>query len=77
MANPMFKGKGPNMINKAFAPHFPLKHAQKDMRLALELGGKLGVPLETTKAANEQYVGVLSTQGDADFSAVYLAAEKK
>lgn len=32
MANPMFKMKGPNMINDSFAPHFPLKHAQKDMK---------------------------------------------
>lgn len=32
MANPMFKMKGPNMINDSFDPHFPLKHAQKDMK---------------------------------------------
>lgn len=32
MANPMFKMKGPNMIKDSFAPHFPLKHAQKDMK---------------------------------------------
>jgi 3-hydroxyisobutyrate dehydrogenase-like beta-hydroxyacid dehydrogenase len=32
MANPMFKGKGPGMIAGNFAPNFPLKHAQKDMK---------------------------------------------
>jgi hypothetical protein len=32
IANPMFKGKGPNMVQGNFAPHFPLKHAQKDLR---------------------------------------------
>jgi glyoxylate/succinic semialdehyde reductase len=32
MANPMFKGKGPAMAAGNFAPNFPLKHAQKDMR---------------------------------------------
>ncbi len=32
MSCPMFKGKGPNMIKDNFAPHFPLKHQQKDMR---------------------------------------------
>ena len=32
MSNPMFRAKGPNMITGNYAPHFPLKHAQKDMR---------------------------------------------
>ncbi len=32
MSCPMFKGKGPAMISDKFAPHFPLKHQQKDMR---------------------------------------------
>jgi len=77
MANPMFKGKGPNMIKGEFAPHFPLKHAQKDMRLALALGGSLGVPLTTTTAANEQFLSVLDSRGDEDFSAVFVAANKK
>jgi len=77
MANPMFKGKGPNMSKGAYAPHFPLKHAQKDMRLALAMGGDLGLPLPTTKAANEQFLSVLDSRGDEDFSAVYVAADKK
>jgi len=33
MANPMFKMKGNNIINGKYDAHFPLKHAQKDMRL--------------------------------------------
>ncbi len=32
MSSPMFKGKGPNMIVDNFAPHFPLKHQQKDLQ---------------------------------------------
>lgn len=74
MANPMFKGKGPNMIKGVHAPNFPLKHAQKDMRLALELGEGLGLPLPTSEAANKQFVSVLESRGDDDFSAVYDAA---
>lgn len=35
MSNPMFRGKGPNMIAENFPTQFPLKHQQKDMRLAL------------------------------------------
>jgi 3-hydroxyisobutyrate dehydrogenase-like beta-hydroxyacid dehydrogenase len=77
MANPMFKGKGPNMINKTYAPHFPLKHAQKDMRLALALASDLGVSLPTTDAANQQFLSVLDERGDEDFSAVYAAAAAK
>lgn len=30
--------KGPGMIADTFPPAFPLKHQQKDMRLALQLG---------------------------------------
>jgi len=75
MANPMFKGKGPNMISSTFAPHFPLKHAQKDMRLALAMSAELGVQLPTTAAANEQFVSVLDSRGDEDFSAVYAATK--
>jgi 3-hydroxyisobutyrate dehydrogenase-like beta-hydroxyacid dehydrogenase len=32
MANPLFKMKGANIINDSYPAHFPLKHAQKDMR---------------------------------------------
>ena len=32
IATPLFNVKGPNIINNQFAPHFPLKHQQKDMR---------------------------------------------
>lgn len=38
MNNPMFALKGPSMQKRNFPPAFPLKHQQKDMRLALQLG---------------------------------------
>lgn len=38
IANPMFKLKGPALINRAYPAAFPLKHQQKDMRLAIALG---------------------------------------
>ena len=38
IAAPMFALKGPLMQAEKFDPAFPLKHQQKDMRLALELG---------------------------------------
>lgn len=50
-----------------------MKHAQKDMRLALELAANAGVTLPVTEIANEQYKKGLATHGDDDFSAVHLA----
>ena len=38
MANGMFALKGPTMKDRNFPPAFPLKHQQKDLRLACELG---------------------------------------
>ena len=38
----------------SYPPAFPLKHAQKDMKLALLLADDVGVGLPTSAAANEQ-----------------------
>lgn len=38
MANPMFKLKGAGIMGGKFPTAFPLKHQQKDIRLALALG---------------------------------------
>ena len=77
MANPMFKMNGPNFINDKFDPHFPLKHQQKDMRLALELAKQNNLDLPISSKANDAYVSVLPQSGDEDFSAVYKAVNKK
>mmetsp|Transcript_14707 Transcript_14707/g.24389 ORF Transcript_14707/g.24389 Transcript_14707/m.24389 type:complete len:293 (-) Transcript_14707:1744-2622(-) len=74
---PMYQLKGPKMASREYAPNFPLKHAQKDMRLALEMGKELGLSLPTTKAANEEYLKALDAHGDEDFSAVYEQSSKK
>ena len=74
MSNPMFRGKGPLMLKDNYAPNFPLKHAQKDMRLALELAQANNVKLTTSTAANEVFLeAMLENLGDEDFSAVYKA----
>ena len=77
MANPMFKMKGPNMINANYSAHFPLKHAQKDMKLALDLAAQNGLNLPTTDAANGQFKSLLDSCGDEDFCAVHKADKKK
>ncbi|MBA0686393.1 hypothetical protein Goari_013999, partial [Gossypium aridum] len=45
IANPMFRGKGPEMLKDNYSPAFPLKHQQKDMRLALALGNQHAVSM--------------------------------
>ncbi|MEW5301760.1 MAG: hypothetical protein WDW36_004598 [Sanguina aurantia] len=77
IANPMFALKGPAIVAQTYAPAFPLKHQQKDMRLALALGADLGQALPVAAAANEIYKeAVAMGHGDDDFSAVFEATVK-
>ncbi|XP_059438192.1 glyoxylate/succinic semialdehyde reductase 1 [Corylus avellana] len=72
IANPMFKLKGPTMIQSSYSPAFPLKHQQKDMRLALALGDENAVSMPVAAAANEAFKKARSLGlGDLDFSAVH------
>lgn len=72
IANPMFKLKGPAMIQEKYPPAFPLKHQQKDMRLALALGDEVEVSMPVAAAANEAFKKARSLGlSDQDFSAVY------
>lgn len=72
VASPAIRAKGPDMLGeRVFTPHFPLKHAHKDMRLAVEAGRKAGVPTPVTKAAFDLFDAALSGGfGDRDISAV-------
>ncbi|PNH09751.1 putative oxidoreductase GLYR1 [Tetrabaena socialis] len=78
IAAPMFALKGPAMAKRAYAPAFPLKHQQKDMRLALALGDEVAQPLPTAAAANALYVAARRQGlGDSDFSAVLEAVAEQ
>lgn len=72
MSNPMFRIKG-GMIGKGnYTVSFPLKHMQKDLRLAVLLGDLLNQPLFSAAAANEWFKKAKEQgSGDEDFSAVY------
>lgn len=72
MSNPMFRLKGPAVAaNAEFPPAFPLKHMQKDLRLALRLAEEVGQPLFVAATVNELYKGALASGlGDSDFAAV-------
>ncbi len=72
--NPMFQLKGPLMNGGNFTPAFPLKHMQKDMRLALLAGDEQCQELFTAGAANNLYVKAKKIGcSDEDFSAVMKA----
>jgi len=75
VANPMFALKLPGMwAGGPFPAHFPLKHAQKDMRLALELDPNLSV----ATAVDQIFLQSLEQGlGEQDFSAVILETAKK
>jgi 3-hydroxyisobutyrate dehydrogenase-like beta-hydroxyacid dehydrogenase len=75
VSNPMFRLKGPQIAaNSEFPAAFPLKHMQKDLRLALRLAEEVGQPLFATATVNELFKTALSQGlGDADFAAVSRA----
>ncbi|GAX77642.1 hypothetical protein CEUSTIGMA_g5085.t1 [Chlamydomonas eustigma] len=76
MANPMFALKGPAVVERSYPPAFPLKHQQKDLRLALALGDSLGQPLPVAAAANEAYkMAKAKGQANSDMAAVYEATQ--
>ena len=78
VATPMYKLKGPKMIAGDHAPNFPLQHAHKDMRLAVELGTAVGVglPVSATAEAAMKRARDDDGLGESDFSAVYEAQKK-
>ena len=65
------------VANMANGPAFPLKHMQKDMRLALLLGDSCNQALHTSSAANNAYIKAKKDGcSDDDFSAVIKNIEK-
>jgi 2-hydroxy-3-oxopropionate reductase len=74
IANPMFRLKGNLITQGNFATAFPLKHMQKDLRLATSLGDRLGQPLFAAATANEAFKKARAAGlGDEDFSALFKA----
>jgi len=73
LSNPMYRLKGPQIAaNTAYPPAFPLKHMQKDLRLALRLADEVRQPLFATASVNELFkVALAADLGDLDFAAVH------
>lgn len=75
VACPAVQIKGKDMLgNRAFAVQFPLKHAHKDLRLAVMAGDAAGVPTPVTAAAHQLFsIARERGFGDHDISAVLRA----
>ncbi|XP_038705972.1 glyoxylate/succinic semialdehyde reductase 2, chloroplastic isoform X2 [Tripterygium wilfordii] len=75
---PMYSVKGPSMVQSHYPTAFPLKHQQKDLRLALGLAESVSQPTPIAAATNELYK-VAKSYGlsDHDFSAVIEALKAK
>jgi 3-hydroxyisobutyrate dehydrogenase-like beta-hydroxyacid dehydrogenase len=71
--------KGKDMLGeRAFSVHFPLKHAHKDMRLAVLAGDSAGIPTPVTAAAHQMFsVARERGFGEHDISAVLRALTDK
>jgi len=77
VANPMFKLKGPKMIQGDHAPNFPLQHAHKDMRLAVAAGEAVGLSMPVSATAEGAMKRACDEgRGELDFSAVFESQKK-
>ena len=67
--------KGRMMVARNFETSFPLRLALKDARLVLEAAGRAGLSAETTAAVARLFERAEAAgAGDADMSAIFLAA---
>ncbi len=71
MANPMFAHKGPLVLDENYSTAFPLKHMEKDLRLAIDLGDENCQRLSVSLSALEVFEEAMDAGlGNEDFSAV-------
>jgi len=55
LACPMYAGKGAALLAENYSANFPLKHLQKDLRLAIQIGDDKQVALPSVATANEVF----------------------
>merc|ERR1719464_189381 len=79
--SPMFSLKGPKMLKKDTSPHFPLKHAHKDMELACDMAMTANVEYSVMETAEKLFRGARDDSdlsvADEDFSAVFEKIHKE
>lgn len=72
----LFRVKGKQILAGEHPPSFPLKHHQKDMRLALAVGDEVGQPMPVAAAANEVGLQGLGF-GVLGFEGILLCRERQ
>jgi 3-hydroxyisobutyrate dehydrogenase-like beta-hydroxyacid dehydrogenase len=74
IASPMVKYRGPFVLNMPDEAWFDVNMMQKDLRLALEMGRQLDVPLPTTAITNEMLTAARGMGlADKDFAVLFEA----
>jgi 3-hydroxyisobutyrate dehydrogenase-like beta-hydroxyacid dehydrogenase len=74
IGSPMLQYRGPFVLQMPDEAWFNTTMMQKDLRLALEMGRELGVPLPTTSTTNEWLTAARAIGlADQDFAAVFQA----
>lgn len=63
-------------MQNSYSPAFPLKHQQKDMRLALTLGDENAVSMPVAAAANEVVLFVTQISFDAYSNLVHIVYQQ-
>jgi len=78
VSSPLLRAKGPQLMSREYPASFPLKHMQKDLRLALALADSVDQPLPATATINQAFLKARTDgHGDEDFSAVLEAITAK
>lgn len=74
---PVLDVKAPMLLQRNYAPSFPLRLMHKDLALAMDLARELGVNLPAGGAAERVYANVLSSaREDLDYAAIGRYWEK-
>jgi len=81
LQSPMYALKGPKMLKKDHAPNFPLQHAHKDMKLAVDMAKGVGVEYAVTEEAEKLLREAREDKdlniAEDDFSAVFEKIHKE
>jgi 3-hydroxyisobutyrate dehydrogenase len=67
---------GPKMIEGDFRPGFKVWHQQKDLRLALEVGRDLDLPMPATALVAQLFAAIAADNKEAGTQALVKALEK-
>ena len=74
---PVLDVKAPMLLQRNYAPSFPLRLMHKDLALAMDLARELGVNLPAGSAAERVYANVLSSaREDLDYASIGRYWEK-